>query len=88
MITQENIALHELIGLDTEILDSSNKQIVGLSGKIVDETKSMFALYTKSGLKMIPKHDSKWQFKLDDTQAVLDGTMLNRRPHDRLGAKL
>ena len=39
MITQENIALHELIGLDTEILDSSNKQIVGLSGRIVDETK-------------------------------------------------
>lgn len=88
MITQENIAFHELIGLDTEILDSSNKQIVGLSGRIVDETKSMFTLDTKSGLKMIPKHNSKWQFKLDGTQAVLSGTMLNRRPHDRLGAKL
>ncbi|MEX0657391.1 MAG: ribonuclease P protein subunit [Nitrosopumilaceae archaeon] len=88
MITQENIALHELIGLDAEILDSSNKQIVGLSGRIVDETKSMFTLDTKSGLKMIPKHNNKWQFNLDDTQAVLDGTVINRRPHDRLGAKL
>ncbi len=88
MITQENIALHELIGLDTEILDSSNKQIVGLSGRIVDETKSMFTLDTKNGLKMIPKYNSKWQFKLDATQAVLDGTILNRRPHDRLGAKI
>ena len=88
MITQENIALHELIGLDAEILDSSNKQIVGLSGRIVDETKSMFTLDTKSGLKMIPKHNSKWQFNLDDTQAVLDGIVINRRPHDRLGAKL
>ncbi|MEK6965237.1 MAG: ribonuclease P protein subunit [Thermoproteota archaeon] len=88
MITQENIAIHELIGLDAKILDSSNKQIVGLSGRIVDETKSMFTLDTKSGLKMIPKHNSKWQFKLDDTQAVLDGAILNRRPHDRLGAKL
>jgi ribonuclease P protein subunit POP4 len=88
MITQENIALHELIGLDTEILDSSNKQIVGLSGKIVDETKSMFTLYTKSGLKMIPKHNSKWQFALDGTHAVLDGAVLTRRSYDRLGAKL
>ncbi len=88
MITQENIALHELIGLDTEILDSSNKQIVGLSGRIVDETKSMFTLDTKNGLKMIPKHNSKWQFKLDATPAVLDGAILNRRPYDRLGAKL
>ena len=88
MITQENIALHELIGLDTEILDSSNKQIIGLSGRIVDETKSMFTLDTKNGLKMIPKHNSKWQFKLDDTQAVLDGSILHRRPYDRLGTKL
>jgi ribonuclease P protein subunit POP4 len=87
MITQENIAFHELIGLDAEILDSTNKQIVGLSGKIVNETKSMFTLDTKSGLKTIPKQNNKWQFKLNDTQAVLDGTMLNRRPHDRLGAK-
>lgn len=88
MITQENIAFHELIGLDTEILDSSNKQIVELSGRIVDETKSMFALDTKNGLKMIPKRNSKWQFKLDNTHAVLEGSLLNRRSHDRLGAKL
>jgi len=87
MITQENIAFHELIGLDAEILASSNKQIVGLSGKIVDETKSMFTLETKSGIKTIPKQNSKWQFKLEDKQAVLDGNMLNRRPQDRLGAK-
>jgi len=87
MITQENIAFHELIGLDTEILTSSNKQIVGLSGKIVNETKSMFTLETKSGVKTIPKQHSKWQFKLEDKQAVLDGNILNRRPQDRLGAK-
>ncbi len=88
MITHENIALHELIGLDTEILDSSNKQIVGLSGRIINETKSMFTLDTKSGIKMIPKHNSKWQFKLDATQAILDGAILNRRSYDRLGAKI
>jgi ribonuclease P protein subunit POP4 len=88
MITQENIAIHELIGIETEIMDSSNKQIVGVSGKIVDETKSMFILDTKNGLKTIPKQDSKWQFKLENTSVVIDGVILNRRPHDRLGAKL
>jgi len=88
MITQENIAIHELIGLDAEILDSTNKQIIGLSGRIVDETKFMLTLDTKGGLKMVPKHNNKWQFKLDDTQAVIDGTILNRRSHDRLGAKI
>lgn len=88
MITQKNIAFHELIGLETEILDSTNKQIVGLCGKILDETKSMFTLDTKNGLKMIPKKNSRWQFNLNESQAVLDGAMLNRRPQDRLGAKL
>ncbi len=88
MITQENIAIHELIGLDAEVLNSSNKQIVGMSGKIVDETKSMFTLDTKNGLKTIPKQYSKWQLKLDNTSVVLDGMTLNRRPHDRLGAKI
>lgn len=88
MITQENIAFHELIGLETEILDSTNKQVVGLCGKIVDETKSMFTLDTKNGLKMVPKKNNKWQFKINESHAVLDGAVLNRRPQDRLGAKL
>ncbi|MEK6930342.1 MAG: ribonuclease P protein subunit, partial [Thermoproteota archaeon] len=31
MITAENIASHELIGLRTEIVESSNPQIIGLN---------------------------------------------------------
>ena len=39
MITAENITSHELIGLRTEIVESSNSQIIGLNGTITDETK-------------------------------------------------
>ena len=46
MITPENIAVHELIGLETEIVNSSNKEILGLKGIIVDETKFMFVIKT------------------------------------------
>lgn len=55
MITKENIISHELIGLKTEIIDSSNKEILGLNGTIVDETKSMFVIDTTLGYKKIPK---------------------------------
>ncbi len=38
MITVDNITSHEFIGLHTEITKSSNPQIIGLNGRIVDET--------------------------------------------------
>ena len=47
MITFENIALHEMIGLNTIVSTSPNGQIVGLTGTIVDETKSMFTIKSK-----------------------------------------
>ena len=87
MITSENIAYHELIGLHTVIVNSTNSQVVGLSGKIVDETKSMFVLETSNGLKSIPKSISQWGFDLDGKKITLDGASLLRRSYERVGVK-
>ncbi len=87
MITAENITLHELIGLDTEITQSSNVQLVGFKGKVVDETKSMFVLNTHKGMKKIPKENTIWQFSLRSNKIILDGNMLSKRSFERLGGK-
>ncbi len=87
MITLENIALHELIGLETKIVDSSNKQIIGLNGKVVDETKSMFVIKTSKGFKKIPKHKNNWQFTVQNKDIVLDGSNLCKRAFDRVRLK-
>lgn len=87
MITLENIANHELIGLDTIVVTSANSQIIGLSGKIVDETKSMFVLETSNGLKSIPKAISQWGFELDGKKITLNGASLLRRSYERVGVK-
>ena len=87
MITPENIVNHELIGLDTIIIASTNSQIVGLSGKIVDETKSMFVLETSNGMKSIPKSISQWGFELEGKKITLSGTSLLRRSYERVGVK-
>lgn len=87
MITVENIANHELIGLDTTVITSTNLQIVGISGKIVDETKSMFILETSTGLKSIPKAISQWGFELDGKKITLNGASLLRRSYERVGVK-
>lgn len=88
MITPENIRSHELIGLNTELVESSNNQIIGLNGKIVFETKNMFILETKNGEKKVPKSHNKWKFLLDEREIVIDGTTLCKRPFDRLRMKL
>ncbi len=59
MITIDNIASHEFIGLHTEIIQSSNPQIIGLNGRIVDETKSMFKINTENGTKSISKSETE-----------------------------
>ena len=87
MITSENIMSHELIGLRTEIVESSNSQIIGLNGTIIDETKSMIIMDTTNGTKMIAKSNNSWKFSIDNKDVVLNGSKIAKRPFDRIGGK-
>ncbi len=87
MITIDNITSHEFIGLHTEITQSSNPQIIGLNGRIVDETKSMFKINTKNGTKSIAKSENSWKFSIEDKDIVIDGSKIAKRPFDRIGGK-
>ena len=87
MITAENIARHEFIGLETQIADSTNSQIIGLNGTIINETKSMFSLNTANGVKQIPKGTNTWKFSLNNQKITIDGTKIQKRPFDRIGGK-
>ena len=88
MITTENIASHEFIGLSTQITNSSNLQLVGLNGRIIEETKSMFRINTAKGSKFIPKNNNSWKFTIQDKQVTVEGSKISKRPFDRIGAKL
>ena len=87
MITAENITSHELIGLRTEIVESSNVQIIGLNGTITDETKSMIIINTTNGTKMIAKSNNSWKFSVDNKDVILDGSKIAKRSFDRIGGK-
>ena len=87
MITAENITSHELIGLRTEIVESSNPQIIGLNGTIIDETKSMITINTVNGTKMIAKSNNSWKFSIDSKDIILNGSRIVKRPFDRIGGK-
>ena len=87
MITEHNLSSHELIGLHTEIIESSNSQIIGLNGTITDETKSMITMSTKNGTKMIAKLNNSWKFKVNSNEVILQGAQIAKRSFDRIGGK-
>ena len=87
MITVDTITRHEFIGLDTQIIESSNQQVIGLNGTIINETKSMFTINTKKGIKNIPKSTSNWKFSISGQNTIVNGSKIAKRPFERIGAK-
>ncbi|MFB5609905.1 MAG: ribonuclease P protein component 1 [Nitrosarchaeum sp.] len=87
MITSENILSHELIGLRTEITESSNPQIIGLNGTVTDETKSMIIMNTVNGIKKIVKSGNSWKFSIDNKEVMVLGSKIAKRSFDRIGGK-
>lgn len=87
MITLDNLIQHEFIGLTTTIATSSNPQLIGLNGTIINETKSMFTISTSKGEKSIPKSNSVWSFNINNQEIKLEGTKIQKRSFDRIGVK-
>lgn len=87
MITADNITSHEFIGLHTEIVKSTNPQVIGLNGRIINETKSMFTLNTEKGVKSIAKSINNWKFSIENKDVIIEGSKITKRPFDRIGAK-
>lgn len=87
MITVDNISSHELIGMHTEIIESTNSQVIGLNGTIENETKSMFQLNTDKGIKNISKSNNHWKFSVNNQTVIVNGDNISKRPQDRIGGK-
>ena len=87
MITVDTISRHEFIGLETKIINSSNPQVIGLNGTIINETKSMFTINTEKGMKMIPKSTNDWEFTINGKNMTIKGSTITKRPFERIGAK-
>lgn len=75
----------EFIGRKIRVVESSNSSLVGLEGKIVDETKNMFEIEINGVSKKVQKKISKFLF-VEEGIAV-DGSIINYRPEDRLNVK-
>ncbi|MBI1968868.1 ribonuclease P protein subunit [Candidatus Woesearchaeota archaeon] len=73
---------HELIGEEIIVVKAANPSLLGITGKIVDETKATIRVLRERKIKTVLK--SAVAFKLVRTGKIIDGKTLLRRPEDRL----
>ena len=78
----ETISKYDLIGQEITITQSMNREIRGIKGKVIMETKNMITLDTENGKKNIPKDIC--QFSNNEGLLETDSTKLSKRPHERL----
>ena len=74
----------EIIGLNGTVVQSSNKNLLGITGQIIDETKYMIVMDTKLGKRSIPKNSSKLQVVTDGKMLMIDGLQMLKRPYERM----
>ncbi len=89
MITPENLVRHELIGLPVEVVEGTNPFQVGISGRVVDETRNTFLIETRSGDKRVPKSCNCFLFTLSQGLKVkAEGSVLVSQPENRINKKI
>ena len=82
MMLMEDITKQELIGLHTEIISSRNKSDIGISGRIIDETKNCIIIRTQEGDKRMIKKNIT--IKIPEKGLKIEGILLANRPEDRI----
>lgn len=84
MRTPENLQRHELIGLPVVVVSSTNPTMVGLKGKVEDETRDTLLI---SG-RRVPKAGNTFLFSVGGEKVEIMGVVLQGRPEDRIKKKV
>lgn len=79
-----NIVRHELIGLNIEIVKAKNPSLIGIKGKIIDESKNILTIETQNKIKKILKDQATFNIELKDHVVQVEGKLLLGKPEDRI----
>jgi ribonuclease P protein subunit POP4 len=79
------ILQHEFIGLNAKVVRSTHPGYVGITGKVVDETRNTLVIRHGNKDKVIVKNIAVFHFTLPDGTIVeVDGNAIVGRPEDRI----
>ncbi len=74
----------QFIGLEAEVLKSTCPSVVGLRGRVVDETKNTITIEHEGVEKMIAKGGCELRFDDGSQTHVVSGDDIRFRPEDRI----
>jgi len=79
----------ELIGLESQIVQSRNSDYLGINGRIINETRKTFTFLQGEKKKMVIKSSSVFKFTFSDGTIIkINGKLLVGRPEERLKKKI
>jgi ribonuclease P protein subunit POP4 len=79
----KNIVLHELIGLEAEVINCKDRSQIGVKGRVIDETKNLLYLRHDSNIRKVVKKICTFRFSIDGDSFVVKGEEINFRAHER-----
>lgn len=83
-ITPENLPKHELIGLQAEVIESTDPSQEGIKGEILDETKNTLRIDGKQ----VEKENCTFLIEIPSGEQVeLEGEHITKRPAERARMK-
>lgn len=74
----------ELIGLEVEVIDAKNKSLIGIKGKIVDETKNTFVIETNGKERNLLKDQVTLIIDFKKEKIRVEGKLFLGRPEERI----
>ena len=85
MISKKNLLLSTFISLEVEVSNCSQRELVGLRGIVVDETKNLIVIEKEDGKTVnVPKVSATFRFTLENGEKVdVLGKKIAFRPHER-----
>jgi ribonuclease P protein subunit POP4 len=93
MKLSQNILRHELIGLDLEVVKSTDSGLISTKGRVINETRNTLVLEKENGkeitvVKEISTFRIDFKHSGDVVKVDIDGRLLVGRPEDRLKRKI
>ena len=87
-IIPQEVAGCELIGTKIRVVDATNKSLIGLEGKVIDETRNTILIESEHKEVILIKEQITIEFKYKNQKVRVNGKILVARPEDRLKLKL
>ena len=92
MVNQDNIKMHEIIGYPVEIISASDKSLIGIKGRTIDETMKTVKIQRSeiedTQIKkeiIVQKKNTVMKLTISsDNEIELDCTKIIYRPEDRI----